>query len=42
VLIFLAADGGALEYALPDLATAVEEARLAVAEVFRAPVVSPS
>jgi hypothetical protein len=40
VLIFLAGDSGALEYEVPDLPTAVEEARLAVAEVFRSPLPS--
>jgi ATP-dependent exoDNAse (exonuclease V) beta subunit len=42
VLIFLAGEGGALEYEVPDLPSAVVAARLAVAEVFRAPLVSPS
>jgi ATP-dependent helicase/nuclease subunit A len=42
VLIFLAGEGGALEYEVPDLPSAVAAARLAVAEVFRAPLVSPS
>jgi hypothetical protein len=42
VLVFLAGEGGALEYEVPELATAVEEARLAIAEVFRTSFASPS
>jgi ATP-dependent helicase/nuclease subunit A len=42
VLIFLAGESGALEYEVPELATAIEEARLAVAEVFRTSFASPS
>jgi ATP-dependent helicase/nuclease subunit A len=42
VLIFLAGAGGALEYEVPDLPTAVEEARRAVEEIFRAPLVGHS
>jgi ATP-dependent exoDNAse (exonuclease V) beta subunit len=42
VLIFLAGESGALEYEVPDLPSAVEEARRAVAEIFRAPPVSHS
>jgi ATP-dependent helicase/nuclease subunit A len=42
VLIFLAGESGALEYEVPDLPSAVEEARRAVAEIFRAPLGSHS
>ena len=42
VLIFLAGEGGALEYEVPELRAAVEEARLAVAEIFRAPLAGSS
>jgi ATP-dependent helicase/nuclease subunit A len=42
VLIFLAGESGALEYEVPDLPTVIEEARLAVAEVFRTSFVSAS
>ena len=43
VLIFLAGESGEpLEYEVPELSTAVAEARLAIAEVFRPSFVGPS
>jgi ATP-dependent helicase/nuclease subunit A len=42
VLIFLAGEGGALDYEVPDLPGAVDAARTMVAETFRPPVVARS